>query len=392
MKKNKLNILLFSLKGAGPHYYGPGMSAYRMYKRLDSSEATVSLAHGFKNQEETDVFQDHEYISNLEHLNGLTGIKFFFQAKKWIKNNAHRFDVVHCLSAFHPSFLFAVWFEQMGVPSVIKISESKYTGFSESSFVSKILGLKRYRVKHSDLISGYISISSEIEENLLKAGIRQEKIHDIPNGVDTDRFKPVCTSEKKALRKELGLEDKFTVLFTGSFSNRKNPYLITQAFKHFSDKDDIQLILIGPDRDGGKQRALIQTFIRENNISNIHLMDFVNEIEPYYQASDIFILPSNQEGLSNSMLEAQACGLPAIVTPISGAVDLIDEQENGMFIDREIVSVKNAIYEYFSNPAKVQSQSLAAREKIKKRYSTEGVLDEHLKLFKEVYKASDTRK
>ncbi|MDR9365949.1 MAG: glycosyltransferase family 4 protein [Balneolaceae bacterium] len=375
---------MFSPKGAGPHYYGPGISAYRMYEHLKRDNISVSLAHGYQGQAETKVFQDHFYISDLEKLNLLTGINFFLKAKKWVKNNARKFDVLHCLSAFHPSFLFAVWFEQMGTPSVIKISESKYTGFNESSSISNLLGLKKYRLKHSNLISGYISISSEIRNNLMSAGIEGHKIYDIPNGVDISRFKPVSEKQKKALRNKLGLDNKFTVLFTGSFSDRKNPYLIAKAFKAFANSDKIQLLLVGPDRDEGKQRTLIQKFIQENSIYNIYLIDFVEHIEYYYQASDIFVLPSNQEGLSNSMLEAQASGLPAIVTSISGAVDLIDEQENGIFTDRNEESVKNAIREYYTDAEKLRNHSLAARKKIVDNYSNEKILNEHLQLFEKL--------
>lgn len=107
-----LRILLFSPKGSGSHYYGPGMSAYRMYKHLNKDEISVSLVHGYKDQTETDVFEEYIYLSDLEKLNVFTGTKFFLKAKKWAKKNAERFDVLHCLSAFHSSFLLAVWFEK----------------------------------------------------------------------------------------------------------------------------------------------------------------------------------------------------------------------------------------------------------------------------------------
>lgn len=352
-----------------------------MYKHLNKDEISVSLVHGYKDQTETDVFEEHIYLSDLEKLNVFTGTKFFLKAKKWAKKNAERFDVLHCLSAFHSSFLLAVWFEKKGIPSVIKISESKYTGFNESSMVSNVLGLKKYRLKHSNLISGYVSISSEIKNNLINAGIEQKKIHEIPNGVNINRFKPVSKRKKIALQNKLGLDNKFTVLFTGSFSDRKNPYLTAKAFQYYSNSDKIQLLLVGPDRDGGKQRRLIQNFIQANSISNIILIDFVKEIEEYYQASDIFILPSNQEGLSNSMLEAQACGLPAVVTSISGAVDLIDENENGIFIERDTESIKNAIHAYFTDSEKLRNHSSAARKKIADNYSNEKILNDYIQLF-----------
>jgi len=379
-----LKILLFSQKGAGSHYYGPGMSAYRMYKLKENDGISISLIHGYKDQESLDLFDNQFFISDIKNKNLFSGLEFLFKAKKWIRNHAYKFDVVHCLSAFHHSFMFAYWCEQMGVSSVIKISESKYTGFEKGSFQSALLGLNRFRIKHSNEISGYISISSEIRQKLLKAGIRPEKIHDIPNGVDTKRFKPVDETSKKSIRKRLGLKEKFTVIFTGAFCERKNPYLLVRAFYDFSQTYDSQLILAGPDRDGGKQRNLIELFIQKHKITNIHLAGMVTNIEDYYKASDIFVLPSNQEGLSNSMLEAQACGLPCLVTKISGATDLINDTLNGNFIDLNIKSIVDALEVYISNTSKLVAHSKNARKVILNSYTSEDILQKHLVLFQKL--------
>jgi glycosyltransferase involved in cell wall biosynthesis len=379
-----LRILLFSPQGSGSHYFGPGMSAYRMYNLLDDKSVSVSLAHGFRAQKKVDFFDQQYFISDIKKKGIYSGIKFLIEAKKWIKKNAHQFDVVHCLSAFHHSFMMAIWFEKMGVPVVIKITGSKGMGFIENSYKSKLLGLRRYRKKNANNITGYISISSEIRQKLIYAGIELERIFNIPNGVDTDRFKPVDDLSKGKLRDNLGIDNKFTVIFTGSFDENKNPYLISRAFHRFSTRYDAQLLLIGPDRDGGHQRLKINDFIKNNNIANIRVLDFVDDIELYYQASDLFILPSIHEGLSNSLLEAQACGLPAIVTRISGSEDLIDESLNGSFIEPEPGSIANAFEEYKRNSDKLTKYSKCAREIILKKYSCEEVLQKHLLLFSKI--------
>ncbi|MCC5943254.1 MAG: glycosyltransferase family 4 protein [Balneolaceae bacterium] len=382
-----LKILLFSQKGAGNHYYGPGMSAYRLYNSLKSDEVSVSLAHGYKDQKHLDLFENQYFISDIKNKNVVSGLKFLKIAKKWIKHNANTFDVVHCLSAFHHSFMFAYWCEQMGVPAIIKISESKYTGFDKGSFQSSLLGLNRFRLKHSNTITGYISISSEIKQKLLEAGIMPDKIHDIPNGVDTKRFKPADETTKKQIRKRLNLKDKFTVIFTGAFCNRKNPYLLVRAFYDFSQEYDSQLILAGPDRDGGKQRNSIESFIQKHKINNIHLTGMVMNIEDYYQASDIFVLPSNQEGLSNSMLEAQACGLPCLVTKISGALDLINESLNGKFIDLNVESIFASLEKYYRDNQKLVNHSIGARNVISDSFNSEKILQKHLVIFQNLKKS-----
>ncbi len=380
-----MRILLFSPKGAGDHYYGPGINAYRMYKHLDpGSEISLNLAHGYRDQQEYDIFDTQYFISDIVNKNLYLGVKFLYLAKKWVKKNAHKFDVVHCLTAFHHSFMFSLWFEQEGVPVFIKIGQSSYTGFSENSLQSKILGLNRFRKNHANDITGYVSISSLIRENLMKAGIEPDRIHSIPNGVNTDVFSPVNEEKKKQIREQLKLPDRFTIIFTGAFGERKNPLLIAKAFQHFGNRDDIQLLLIGPDLDGGEQRADIQDLIRANKMGNIFVKDFVDDIAPCYQASDLFVLPSTEEGFSNSMLEAQSCGLPAIVTRISGSEDLIDEKENGTFIEVDELSIYEAMKEYFFNEEKHRKHSAGARKKILEKYSSQKVLNQYLDLFARV--------
>src|SRR5690554_2903671 len=124
-----LKILLFSPKGAGNHYYGPGMNAFRTYSSLNRDDVSVTLLHGYKDQEDYDLFDEQVFISEIENKNVFLGLKFLQKVKTWIDKNANRFDVVHCLTAFHHSFMVSVWFERKGVPVFIKIGQSDHTGF-----------------------------------------------------------------------------------------------------------------------------------------------------------------------------------------------------------------------------------------------------------------------
>ena len=228
-----LKILLFSPKGAGEHYYGPGMNAFRMYRNLNRDDVSVTLLHGYKEQEDLELFDEQVFISEIVNKNIFLGLKFLYKVKKWIKKNAHRFDVVHCLTAFQHSFMVSLWFEREGVPVFIKIGQSDHTGFYNNSSFSKFFGLRRFRLSNANNITGYISISREIWDKLEKANIEPGRIHDIPNGVDTERYKPIEKDKKMEIRRQLGLENNFTIIFTGAFSERKNPMLVVKAFHRF---------------------------------------------------------------------------------------------------------------------------------------------------------------
>ncbi len=375
-------ILLFSPKGSGEHYYGPGMNAFKMYKTLtENSGYQISLAHGYKEQKKYSVFKHQYFISDIVNKKPLLGLKFMYRANKWINKNYQKFDLVHCLTSFHHSFMFALWFEKKGIPAVIKIGQSDHTGFNSNSLQSKLAGLNRYRVKHANQISGFISLSPEIRSKLEFAGIQSDRIHDIPNGVETSVFKSVEKKKKSELRASLQLKDVFTVLFTGAFSERKNPLLIAKAFSKYKLNENIQLLLIGPDTDGGIQRKEIKNLIKQEQIKNIFVKDHVNDIVKYYQISDLFVLPSSQEGFSNSMLEAQACGLPALVTKISGAVELIQEGINGKFIERDTESLYCGIDLYFQDNQRVRKEAINAQNIVNEKYSMEKILLKYLDVF-----------
>jgi len=359
-----------------------------MYSSGKPDDVSITLLHGCPEQQNYELFNEQVFISEIENKNVLLGIDFLRRAKIWIKQNAHRFDVVHCLTAFHHSFLISMWFEQQGVPVFIKIGQSDHTGFGQNSLFSRLFGLKRYRVKHANDITGYVSISLEIRRKLEEAGIDPQRIHNIPNGVDIVRFKPAEKGQKQVLRNKLGLNDRFTIIFTGAFSDRKNPYLVAEAFSKFENHRNSQLLLIGPDTDDGTQREKIHELILDKGISNIKVMNFIGEIEDYYKASDLFILPSDEEGFSNSMLEAQACGLPAIVTRISGSEDLIDEKKNGAFVSRTPESIAEKMSYYDQNRELLDEHSVNAREIVVSRYATDVVLNSYLDLFRKTHSHS----
>lgn len=378
-----MNVLLWAPYGAGEHYWGPGISAYRLYKSGLQEGVKVYLAHGYRAQKEyPEVFEDQFFIPELNRSNRLSEVKFLWNSKKWINKNFHKFDAVHVLGLYEISFRPAIWFEKAGISTYCKITNIG-EGLYAQSFISKLLGLGKYRKKNINRISGFIAISNEINKSLLEYGIKKDKIHQIPNGVNTQRFKPVDNQKKRELRKELNLRDIFTVIFVGGISRRKQPLMIVEAIRELVRKDglDIQLILLGPDRDEIELNKIKNLVSSENLSTNIIYIENSNEPERYYQASDIFSLPSKREGMSNALLEAMASGLPALVTPISGSVDLVKEDHNGFYIyDKE--GIRRNLLIYKSDMKRLIKHSTNAVQIIKNDFSSEKVLTNHIRLFK----------
>lgn len=383
----KLKILLWAPFGAGNHYWGPGQSAFKLYKGLDKSKYELHLAHGSIEQKYESLFDSITQISSLHNNSPIRQFLFLLLSKKWIRKNGHKFDVMHVLSIHHIGFMPAYWMIKIhGTPAYIKIQMSG-AGFNSGSILSKLFGLARHRIKVSNDIDGYIAISDTIRNNLIDASIHPDKIHFIPNGVNTGIFKPVDLSFKSKIRKELSIEERFTVLYVGGRSERKGTSLIVDACRLLHEKGyDFNLLIVGPDREDGNESLKISDIISlcPQLEEKVILINFTPDVLKYYQSSDIFILPSRNEGMSNSLLEALSCGLPSIVTPVSGSKDLVVDGWNGFFIDRDPKCIMQKIEYYITSGIKLlEEHSINARQKVEPLYDSRTILEKHIELFRQ---------
>ncbi len=385
MSQKPIRILLWAPFGSGQDYWGPGISAYKLYEQLNDQRLHITLVHGYPNQEEHEVYDDFKFIGELKS-DKISQLKFIYKAKKWIKNNAESYDVAHVLTPYHYSFMPALWLEDLGVPTVIKITNYK-DGLRKSSLLSRLLFLNYYKIKKLNSISGFIAISREISKGLHSNNVAKSKIHDIPNGVDINKFSPVSKINKEELKKEIGLTNRFTVLFCGGVSERKNPSALVDAISRLWCEKGIAIngLIVGPDRDGGKETRKINRVIRSSDIGHlIKRIDYTPDVERFYKASDLFVLPSRNEGMSNSLLEAVATGLPAIVTDISGSNEIVTNGENGYITNGKEKDIADCIQRYITDEKLLLSHSLNARKTAETLYQSDKVLQKHIDLFFEL--------
>lgn len=123
------------------------------------------------------------------------------------------------------------------------------------------------------------------------------------------------------------------ILFVGRLHPVKGlSYLIHAMSKINRIAPDAKLIIVG---DGKERKALENLSEQLKNHDVIEFMGKVphDSVSQYLHSSDIFVLPSLSEGLSNVILEAMACGLPIVATQVGGTPDIIEHGENGLLID-----------------------------------------------------------
>jgi len=199
----------------------------------------------------------------------------------------------------------------------------------------------------------------------------------IPNGVDTEQFFPVCEEKKVILREKLSMpKDKKIVLSTGSLSDRKNPmFLIEQWRLAGMLLSDYQLYIIGI---GNLYKECVNAAAGSDNIRIVGRKD---NVEEYLQAGDFYVSASKSEGISLSILEAAACGLPLLLTDIPPFKEVLSYNENMGRCYRE-GDGKNFV-ETFMELVKADKEILrnAAVETMRKDFSVGKMIERYQKIY-----------
>lgn len=180
----------------------------------------------------------------------------------------------------------------------------------------------------------------------------RESIYYVPGvGIDLQTYK---YQRNLALREQLGLsQNDFVLISMGDLISRKNYAIVIQAIAKLNNPN-IHYLICGE----GPELNSLQKLTNELNLqSQIHFLGYRIDIITLLQLSDIFILSSIQEGLSRSVMEAMACGLPCIVSNIRGNVDLIDDKKGGFLCDLDADSFAQNIAQLINNPVLYQQMS-----------------------------------
>ncbi len=203
--------------------------------------------------------------------------------------------------------------------------------FSEVRRVQKtFLGRSRLALFRRE-VDLFFSISSEIDNELAQLGVPAHRRAFVPNGIDPNRFVPLAPTQKPALRARLGLAEGPIVLFSGRLAPEKRIDQLIQIWPAVRGVHPNAVLLIlgtGPEEDVLKQMA------RETT-TGIHFAGRVEDVVPYLQAADVFVLPSIAEGLSIAVLEALAVGLAVVVSHVGGNIDVITHGVHGVLVPPE---------------------------------------------------------
>jgi len=216
--------------------------------------------------------------------------------------------------------------------------------------------------------------------------VEEAKIRIIPNGVDTERFKPAF--DRKRVREKIGLtENRRYVLFVGRLVPRKGLYYLVETAKQVLKEDkETVFVVVG---EGPLRNNLVSAVKREGQSSSFIFLSEVSDslLQDLYGCVDLFVLPSIQEGQGMASLEAQAAAIPVVAFNVSGIREAVRDKETGMLVkEADSTALANAILKLLSDKSLRAKMGQQGRKFVQKNFSWDVCAEKMLQVYTEAAK------
>ena len=231
--------------------------------------------------------------------------------------------------------------------------------------------LDRLALKRFDALA---AVSDAVAQRLIDSGVPAEKIKTIPNGIDVHAF------EQGRPLADIGIGKGKVVGMVARLDLQKGFEYLLRAVRQLRDSfPDLQVVIAGD----GPDRLAIENMIREFGLqSSVILSGQQTDMPGIYAGMDIFVLPSLNEGLPMTVLEAMASSRPVIATRIGAIPSVITDQENGLLVDPgDTDGLRNSIASLLSDPDRCRQMGMRAHDWVSKHYTSEAMAREYRQLY-----------
>ena len=351
IKNDKLQVLMFNYEFP-PLGGGSGNAKYYLLKEFSQyPEIEIDLVTSSTSSFKVEAFSDNISIhyldinkrnKNLHYQTNQEIINYFLRAYSYAKKlqKQKRFDLSHAFFGIPCGYIALL----LGLPYIVSLRGSDVPFFNKRFYWLDRLVFKRLskRIWKSAVVA--VANSNGLKELAQKAAPDQE-IAVIYNGVDLDQFYPL---ENKAM------SNKLKLISTGRLIERKGYAYLIEALR---DTSEVELTLIGE----GDLYEMLNNLAQKYNVP-VKFLGRVNheDIAKHLRTADVFVQPSLNEGMSNSVLEAMACGLPIIATDTGGSSELV--KGNGFIVEeKNSKELKEAINKYLEDQTLISKHGKKSR-------------------------------
>lgn len=243
-------------------------------------------------------------------------------------------------------------------------------------------------------VSYYIALSRDLESWLVeRIGIPARKLTQIYNGVDASRFRPAADAVPASGHFvppapisgcPFNRPEHWLVGTVGRMQTVKNQTLLARAFIRALELDPplkarLRLVMVGE----GPLRAEARQLLEQAGVTELAwLPGERHDVPEILRGLDCFVLPSLGEGISNTILEAMASGLPVIATQVGGNPELVSAGQTGALVPTgDPEALARALIDYASNPDQARATGRAGRAAVERRFSMEAMVAAYQELY-----------
>jgi len=276
----------------------------------------------------------------------------------WALGRMGRGSIYHAHDFGTPGLMAALASRLLGGRSVVKLR----TGASvyRSRFGSGLR--RRLFLRLLALHNRVVVVNHEVEELLHSMGLPPDRVVRIPNAIDGNIFRGASPRSRLEARSRLGLpKDLKIVLYVGRLMHVKGVDILLRAWALLPEalRKGALLVIVGD----GPERERLERMVYNRAIHHeVRFTGSRTDAADFYQAADIFVLPSRTEGLSNALLEAMASELPVVATAAGGTPDVVEDGHSGILVPGESEEgLAKGLTSMLSDPAQWEGMGVRGR-------------------------------
>lgn len=292
----------------------------------------------------------------------------------WLWRRRHEFDAIHVHMAKNLAAMCGL--VRPLIPATMTVKISGAWEFNGGILDPELRGrplqrLYNWCIRRVD----HLQCVSEHTRRMLKdAGYSESLLCMVPNAVDLVRFNPPSREPRE-------LDAPVRVVYVGRIRPVKGLTVLMGAWSKIARQANARLTIAG---DGPGREALMQSVRDGGFADSVEFLGEVNDVPSVLAEADIYVQPSFQEGLPNSVLEAMAMGLPIVATRISGNEDVVAHEENGLLVPAgNAEALAEALRKLMDDPALAARMGRRSREIVEERFSLSAVMGRLLKAYRE---------
>ncbi|MDP6444567.1 MAG: glycosyltransferase family 4 protein [Pirellulaceae bacterium] len=308
-------------------------------------------------------------------------LRYMTALARYFRQRRDQFDCVLVSMLKHDAYVVLGALEEH-LPVVLRAEGAGETGDCHWHEVGRFG--RRIR-KRCQAAHAFIAPSEAIRAEMAAAGFDDERLHFVANGVALGgpRDEPVRLAARAALGEAnhdlVVFEDSPVIVYTGRLHANKGLFELIKAFRPIAEQfPNARLWLIG---EGPEREQLFDSVVDMGLHHQVFLPGVFDDIGELLLAADMFVLPSYQEGMSISLLEAMGARLPVVASDIPGNRTLVENDRHGLLVPvKNVAALSAAMMALLQDPPRADRLAAAAQQRVRDEFSLLAMAERHLEL------------